>query len=105
MMASSPKQILFQILRGIRSILENLQEWQAEDLLEVVQEFFQVNLSISTTNNMRAEDDLVTHLAEVIGGRGLTPYKCRAEKHEETNKSDGKHPFRYRNIQITISTR
>ena len=44
----------------------------------------QVNLGISTTNNMRAEGDLLTHLAKV---------GYQAINSNETNKLDGKTSF------------
>ena len=46
-------------------------------------QYFQVNLVISTTNNMRVEGDLVTHLTEVLDSIGLMPCGCQAKKNEE----------------------
>ena len=91
MTTSFLKQVFhLKILRGIRSIIEKL-EGQAEDLSEVMQgngrrnvlwrhKPFdeQVNLGISTTNNTRAEGDLVMHLAK-FGGRGLMPCDIKQE--------------------------
>ena len=90
-MTTSFLQQVFHLifLRGIRPIVEKL-EGQAEDLSEVVQGDgrrnvlwrhkpfeVQVNLGISTTNNTRAEGDLVTHLAEFLN---------QTRKSNETNK-------------------
>ena len=91
------KQVFhLKILRGIRSISEKL-EGQAEDLFEVMQGEWssecvfaaqpfeeQVNLGISTTNNTRAEGDIVTHLAEFLN---------QTRNSNETNKWDGKTSF------------